>query len=342
MKILVIGGTSFFGKDIVELALDAGHQVTIFSRGNQRPDFWDQVDHLAGDRTDRTDFAKKLANKEFDAVIDNIAFNREHVESALQVFQGNIGRYILTTSVAVYIGIGPFDQPVREGDANFELPKNPRFVSSLRPTPPGLVDYSTGKIEAEQAVVEQEKVPYTIIRPPNVIGPEDPTGRMQFYFQRLLDGKPLILTNGGVQSIQPVFSRDLAHSYLLALGSSIAVNQIYTIAQTNTSRLIEWVELAAKCLEVQPNLIHIPADVIQKANFEYAEHVSYTATMTFDISKAVTDLGFQPTPIESWTARTAQWYQETTHEADSPGYSDREKEIEFAEKYLEKIALLNS
>lgn len=93
MKILVIGGTSFFGKDIVELALDAGHQVAVFSRGNQRPDFWERVDHISGDRTDKIDFAKKLANQQFDAVIDNIAFNREHVVNALNVFQGNIGRF---------------------------------------------------------------------------------------------------------------------------------------------------------------------------------------------------------------------------------------------------------
>ncbi len=46
MKILMIGGTSFFGKEIVELALDAGHEVTIFSRGNARPDFWDRELHL--------------------------------------------------------------------------------------------------------------------------------------------------------------------------------------------------------------------------------------------------------------------------------------------------------
>ena len=341
MKILVIGGTSFFGKDIVELALDAGHQVTVFSRGNQRPDFWDRIDHISGDRTDKIDFAEKLANKQFDVVIDNIAFNREHVVNALDVFQVNIGRYVLTSSVAVYFDTGPFDQPVREGDANFELYEDLQFVSAPKPTPPGMIDYATGKIEAEKAVVEQEKVPFTIIRPTYVIGPEDNIGCVQFYFQRLLDGKPLILTNGGVNSFQPVFRRDLAHGYLLALGSSQAVNQTYTIAQTKTSRLVEWVELAAKCLGVQSNLVHIPADVIQKANFEYAEHWYLTATLTLDISKAVTDIGFQPTNIESWTARTAQWYQETEHESDSPGYTDREKEIEFAEKYLEIISRIN-
>ena len=112
MKILMIGGTSFFGKEIVELALEAGHEVTIFSRGNARPDFWDRVAHINGDRNDSADFATKLAGKQFDVVIDNIAFNGEHVATTLAALRGNIGRYILTSTTAVYIGAGPFDQPL--------------------------------------------------------------------------------------------------------------------------------------------------------------------------------------------------------------------------------------
>jgi hypothetical protein len=57
MNILIIGGTTFFGQDIVELALAAGHSVTLFSRGNQQPEFWDRITHIAGDRNDQADFA---------------------------------------------------------------------------------------------------------------------------------------------------------------------------------------------------------------------------------------------------------------------------------------------
>lgn len=342
MKILVIGGTSFFGKEIVELALDAGHEVTIFSRGNARPDFWDRIDHITGDRNDAVDFTNKLANKHYDAVIDNIAYNRDHVVNALAALQGNISRYILTSTTAVYIGAGLFDQPLREDDANYDLPENPQFANHPKPTSAGMVGYATGKIAAEKALIEQQQVPYTIIRPHIVVGPEDSNGRLQFFCQRLSDGKPLILINGGVQSVQFVFSRDLARSYLLALGSTNAVNQVYTIADTRTYRLVKWVELAANCLGVRPNMVHIPVDVLQKADFSYAENWVLRGTLTFDVSKAVADLDFQPTPIEAWTKMVAQWYQETPHANDSPGYADREKEIEFVEKYLEKIAQLNS
>ena len=92
---------------------------------------------------------------------------------------------------------------------------------------------------------------------------------------------------------------------------------------------------------LQPNIVNIPADVVQQENFVYAEPTTDWLKI-IDSSKARADLGFQSTPTESWTATTAQWYLEIRHEYESAGYTEREEEVEFAEKYLEKIALLNS
>ncbi len=338
MKILMIGGTSFFGKGIVELALEAGHEVTIFSRGNARPAFWDRVEHINGDRNDTADFSAKLAGKQFDAVIDNIAFNGEHVTTTLAALRGNVGRYILTSTTAVYISAGPFDQPLTEADARYELPANPQLASFPKPTPAGMIGYATGKRAAEKALIEQQQVAYTIIRPHIVVGPGDNSGRLQFFCQRLQDGKPLIMTNGGVQSLQFIYSRDLAQSYLLALNSERAMNQAYTLAGDKTCRLVEWVELLAQHLGVQPNLISIPGEVIENAPFQYAENWVMKGTLTFDVSKAMQELGFQPSPIEAWTKVCAQWYREAEHAADSPGYADRAQEVELVNRYQNLVA----
>ena len=332
MKILIIGGTSFFGKEIVKQALKAGHAVTLFSRGNARPDYWERIDHIAGDRNNGSDLAEKLANKQFDAVIDNIAFNGQHVDDLLSALQGNIGRYILTSTTAVYIGANAFEQPLREADAKYDLPENPQLASFPKPTGAGMISYATGKIAAEKALTRQQ-VPYTIIRPHIVMGPEDNSGRLQFFCQRLMDGKPLILTNGGVQSIQFIFSRDLARSYLLALDNPNAANQVYTLAGSRTCRLVDWVELVAGYLGVQPELVAVPDDILRKAGFDYAENWVLRGTLTFDVSKAITDLGFQPTSIAVLTKTAVDWYKQTTHSDDSPGYAERAKEVAFIQKY---------
>ncbi len=293
-------------KDIVELTLEAGDHVTVVSRGNARHDFWDQIEHVACDRTETGALAAKLGGRTFDVVIDNIASNSVDVMSTLNILKGKIGHYILTSTVAIYIGARPFRMPLTEDDAIYALDDQPAMPSFPQPTPDGTVSYASGKIAAEKAVIDQTDVPYTIIRPPNVVGPEDPTGRRQFYIQRLMDGLPLILTNGGVQSMQPVYRRDLAKAYMQAVDSDIARNRIYRPAQERTCRLVDWLHLVAEQLGREPKFVGISADTLKGAGFEYAEDWSYIGTLTLDTSRAQADLGFTTTPVSKWTAETVQ------------------------------------
>ena len=84
MNVLVIGGTRYMGRIMVQELLDQGDHVTVFSRGNTRPDWWDQVEHVQGDRNDREDFNSKLKGKSFDAVVDTQAYRTEDVVSAVE------------------------------------------------------------------------------------------------------------------------------------------------------------------------------------------------------------------------------------------------------------------
>ena len=65
MRYLVIGGTRYMGRVVVERLLDRGDHVTVYSRGNNRPYWWDRVEHLIGDRTDAADLRSKLRGKDF-------------------------------------------------------------------------------------------------------------------------------------------------------------------------------------------------------------------------------------------------------------------------------------
>ena len=52
MKILVVGGTRFFGIPMVNALLASGHDVTIATRGNAKADFAGEVKSVVFDRTD--------------------------------------------------------------------------------------------------------------------------------------------------------------------------------------------------------------------------------------------------------------------------------------------------
>ena len=74
--VLILGGTRYFGRSIVEEMLAAGHRVTIFTRGNLKHNFSSVVTHIIGDRMDFPLFCELFRDKYFDAVIDNIGFRR--------------------------------------------------------------------------------------------------------------------------------------------------------------------------------------------------------------------------------------------------------------------------
>lgn len=335
MNVLVLGGTTFFGKAIVEELLNAGYRVTVFSRGNQRPPFWDQIQHIQGDRRNPDDFHEKLKGKTFDVVIDNIAFTEDHVKTALKVFQGSAGRYVLTSSASVYYS-GSMTMPLVESDVdlNFKAP-------SGEETSP-FWSYTMGKLGTERAVQAQDKLQYTIIRPPMVLGPQDHTLRGYFYFQRLMDGKPLMVTNGGVQSFRLVYSRDLARGYLQALESKHAVNQTYNLAQSEVITLVELLKEAAKALDIQPNLVHVPADVLEASGLEYPEPYAQMTNFILDISKAVGEINFRTTPFADWLVETVLWYRDSYRGKDSLGYENRQKEVEFIQRFEKACSMMAS
>ena len=222
-----------------------------------------------------------------------------------------------------------FDHSFKEDEADFETIITPH---SPDPWLEGLVKYANNKVAAEKVLMGQTDVPYTILRPHFVAGPEDRLGVARFYCQRLLDGKPLILTNGGSQPFQPIYRRDLARAFILTLDNDQAVNQAYNIAQEKGYPLIDWVSLVAQCLGVAPKLVNVPDKVLQTADFKYAELFTDN-TITVDISKARSQLSFQPTPLQTWTEITCNWYQKTEYEDNAPGYADRDKEVELALQY---------
>lgn len=161
------------GQIAVQRLLDRGDQVTVFSRGNMRPDWWNRVDHVLGDRQNYDAFESKLKGRQFDAVIDLLAYRKADVQSAVETFRGNVGRYLMISTGSAY-GDGKLDFashcPFKETDVNW---------ASLDYTyPAGEDPYGVGKRHCEKWLQENTDLPYTIIRLPAVMGEDDSSGRM--------------------------------------------------------------------------------------------------------------------------------------------------------------------
>ncbi len=322
MNILVFGGTTFFGREVVEQLLARGDQITVFSRGTNRPDWWERVDHVIGDRADQATLGR-LAGQPYDGVIDNIAYNGDDVTALLDVIAPSIGHYVLTSSSAVYntaTGLPPYD----EDDVNRSfLPPEDDAGS------PGWV-YTIGKLEAEQALIQREDVSWSIIRPPIVLGPHDPTLRGWFYFQRLLDGGPLLLRCCGERSFRIVYSEDLARGYLAVLDQAVARDRIYNITQQEVVRLRDLLEAAAGGLGAPLDIVDITERDLDHMALEYADPYSRMSNFIPSVERAENDLGYASTPFVEWVGATARWYRDHYEGPDSRGYEARADEIRLA------------
>src|SRR5574342_1043835 len=96
MKILIIGGTGFISSRLVQRLLDAGHRVTLFTRGFAKSQIakTDKLEHLYGDRTSEADLQQALHHRSFDVVYDMVAYAPEESQLAVKAFRGKVGRFI--------------------------------------------------------------------------------------------------------------------------------------------------------------------------------------------------------------------------------------------------------
>lgn len=340
MDVLMIGGTRFMGRIAVRKLLEQGDRVTVFSRGNVRPDWWDDVEHIQGDRTQLEDFKAKLKGKTFDAAIDTQAMVREHVESAVTALQGNLGRYLFVSSAAVYSKEGVYaEKRVQESDRNLFKETDVNWESLDYTRVEGEHPYAAGKRRAEKWLQESSTVPYTIIRLPQMLGEDDPQPQSWWWSQRALDGGPIIIPGEHRGMFRYLYATDAAEAFVRAIKTPSTTDQTYHIGSQEIITIEHWASMVIGAAGSESVLIFIPLDVIRKQeglqHYIETERVSRSFSYIPDVSKAERDFGFTTTPVEQWVQSTVDWYRQHYKGKDAAGYEHRGEELILAEKWSE-------
>src|SRR5512143_3077396 len=99
MKLLILGGTVFLGRHVVDYALARGHEVTLFNRGKQNADLFPQVEKLRGDRDGKLD---ALRGRRWDAVVDTSGYVPRIVSMSARLLAPEVGRYLFVSTISVY------------------------------------------------------------------------------------------------------------------------------------------------------------------------------------------------------------------------------------------------
>lgn len=302
-RVLVIGGTQFIGRAIVDQLIARGDDITIMHRGSGTP-FADRVGEIRCDRNDAAAVQAALSGRPFDVVFDNVydwqrGTPADRVSAAARATGHGLRRYVFMSSVAVYPAGGPFDE-----DAAL-VPSNDPNV------------YAQQKADSERALFAlhaKDGIPVTTLRPAFVYGPHNPFPRETFFWDRILAGRPVIIPEDGARTMQWVHAEDVAMAALRAADVEVADGRAYNLASYPPISQNEFVQLLARVAGRQVELVHVPRAVIDQAGgqllappFYFGAYLDVPA-ITVLPDRARNELGVQLRSLEDGMRETLQWY----------------------------------
>jgi nucleoside-diphosphate-sugar epimerase len=195
-NILVIGGTRFIGRLLVQRLLRAGHRVTIATRGYVPDPFGERIQRIRADRRNETAMRKLAEAGPFDVVYDQMCYSPLDAAIAVRSFAGKVGRYVMTSTVDAYrvLGFGhagallEADLAVEAQTIDTGYPwHDPRRATEC---------YVSGKVQAEAYLARDGSLPLVTPRLAHLLGgPEDFTGRLAHYVELARAGSVLAHSN---------------------------------------------------------------------------------------------------------------------------------------------------
>ncbi len=200
LRILILGGTRFIGPHQVKYAIDRGHEISIFTRGQTEPPFYheyfERVEHLIGDRT--SDLSA-LEGREWDAVIDNSASYPSWVASTAELLRDQVDRYLFVSSISAYADFATvgIDEDYHVGQLSADEAEDDGA-------------YGPRKARCEAYAREAFGENAIIVRPGLIVGPGDNTDRWTYWPVRVDRGGEVLAPNTPADPVQNVDARDLS------------------------------------------------------------------------------------------------------------------------------------
>ncbi|EMA41029.1 NAD-dependent epimerase/dehydratase family protein [Halobiforma nitratireducens] len=327
---LVIGGTRFIGRHLVDELLRHDYDVTLFNRGTRENPFADddRVDHLEGDRTDDDALEAAAAEVDPDAVFDCVAYYPADVRTATRVF-ADCKAYVYVSSGAAY---GREDVPKREGETPLAACTAEQATDDSHDT------YGNRKAEGDRAVFEAaaDGVNAMSLRPPIVYGPHDYTERLDFWIDRVNRFDRVIVPGDGTNIWHRVYVEDVA-SALRLVAERGEPGEAYNTGDRRLVTLEEMVELIAEQLarvgsgDEEPaaddgiELVHAGPRELAAGGIELEDYPLYRSHPHVMATNKLAALGWESTPPAEAMARAVEDHLESDRDGRDQG-PDREDE----------------
>jgi 2'-hydroxyisoflavone reductase len=198
MKLLILGGTVFLGRALVDTALARGHTVTLFNRGQHHAELYPEVEKLHGDRDGDLG---ALERRRWDAVIDTCGYVPRVVRATAELLAGAVDQYTFVSSISVY---PHFKHAGLDESAQVGVLADPATETIDAET------YGPLKALCEQAAEQALPGRVLNIRPGLIVGPYDYSDRFTYWVQRVSQGGEVLAPGRPDRHTQFIDVRDLA------------------------------------------------------------------------------------------------------------------------------------
>jgi 2'-hydroxyisoflavone reductase len=313
LRLLVLGGTKFLGRHIVDAALEGGHDVTIFHRGEtNRGLFGDRVEEVLGDRDGGLG---ALESGRWDAVVDTCGYFPRVVGASAKLLAERADHYTFVSSISVYddFSTGPHEgSPLSrlEDETIEEMGEEYQFYGGL-------------KALCERAVERELPGRALVVRPGLIVGPHDPTDRFTYWPERIARGGEILAPGPPERIVQFVDVRDLA-SWILRLaeeprsGVFNATNEGVSMGELLAGADVTWV----------PDEFLVEHDVGEWMELPlWIADPEWVGHNQVDVSRAVA-AGLRFRPVADTVRDTAEWATARgPHESEAGLAPEREREL---------------
>jgi nucleoside-diphosphate-sugar epimerase len=318
MRILLIGGNGFIGRFAVATLKQHGHAVAVFRRGTMPAPAG--VDEIRGDRNQLNASAEKLKHFAPDVVIDLVISSGSQAEELMNIFRGVARRVVMLSSIDVYRAVG-----VSHGTESGPLQELPLTEASelrrvLHPYPPDSVrvlrqifswvtdDYD--KIPAERIVMNDPKLPGTVLRLPMVYGPGDPLHRFYPVVKRIADGRRHIIFAETLAAWHSPrgYVENVAAAIALAATDDRAARRIYNVCEEPSFSELEWARKIAREMKWEGEFLALPAERTPSHLLKPGNTAQHWTASSARIRR---ELGYEePVAMEEAIRRTIGWERE--------------------------------
>ena len=301
MRVVVLGGTRFIGRAIVEELADSGHEVLVVHRGQLEPDDMPPVRHLHAERTELGEHRAELESFEPDAAIDCRALTRADSETAIGALPDGI-RLIVISSVDVYRAFGALN------DDRESRPCTPRRGITRSPEPLSLSRQDArhgATTTSSMSRTSTSRSGATSFRLPMVYGEHDYQLREEFILRRVRAGRTRIPFGSGQWLTCRGYVRDIARGVHLALQTPAAAGQVMNLCEDRTYSMRMWSRMILDAAGSSAELVQVPEDLLP-------EDLKPTGTMTQHIfgkrSQGRTMLGWTTSDPHESLRTTVSWH----------------------------------